>query len=128
MSGAMNGTASEEPVRQLKYSKLTDSAFGPTRGSERSAGYDLYSAYDYTIEMKTYMRTSPSLMDTYFDVNFSFFGNFLANLSKQLNTEMIANINNKHEIEMKTYMRTSPSLMDTYFDVNFSFFGNFLVT
>ena len=30
----------------LKFAKLTDQAFAPTRGSKLAAGYDLYSAYD----------------------------------------------------------------------------------
>jgi len=33
----------------LKVAKLTDKAIIPTRGSKSAAGYDLYSAYDYTI-------------------------------------------------------------------------------
>ena len=34
----------------LYYEKITVNAFEPTKGSEDSAGYDLYSAYDYNIE------------------------------------------------------------------------------
>ena len=30
----------------FKFAKLSDQAFNPTRSSEESAGYDLYSAYD----------------------------------------------------------------------------------
>jgi len=33
----------------LQIAKLTDKAIIPTRGSASAAGYDLYSAYDYTI-------------------------------------------------------------------------------
>ncbi|KAE8617798.1 hypothetical protein XENTR_v10009199 [Xenopus tropicalis] len=33
----------------LKFAKLSDQAYTPTRGSTRAAGYDLYSAYDYVI-------------------------------------------------------------------------------
>ncbi|XP_065208277.1 uncharacterized protein LOC135837866 isoform X2 [Planococcus citri] len=33
----------------LKYTKLSSNAFTPTRGSEMSAGFDLYSAYDYEV-------------------------------------------------------------------------------
>nr|XP_022296204.1 deoxyuridine 5'-triphosphate nucleotidohydrolase-like [Crassostrea virginica] len=33
----------------LKFAKLSKNAFSPTRGSKLAAGYDLYSAYDYTI-------------------------------------------------------------------------------
>lgn len=34
----------------LRFVKMTDNAFMPTKGSKRAAGYDLYSAYDYSIE------------------------------------------------------------------------------
>ncbi|XP_036420476.1 deoxyuridine 5'-triphosphate nucleotidohydrolase, mitochondrial isoform X1 [Colossoma macropomum] len=33
----------------LKFAKLTENATTPTRGSSKAAGYDLYSAYDYSI-------------------------------------------------------------------------------
>ncbi|KAK7496912.1 hypothetical protein BaRGS_00011892 [Batillaria attramentaria] len=33
----------------LRFAKLTQNAFTPTRGSEKAAGYDLYSAYEYTL-------------------------------------------------------------------------------
>ncbi|KAJ8247847.1 hypothetical protein GJAV_G00251190 [Gymnothorax javanicus] len=33
----------------LKFAKLTDNGTVPTRGSTKSAGYDLYSAYDYSV-------------------------------------------------------------------------------
>ncbi|XP_062404844.1 deoxyuridine 5'-triphosphate nucleotidohydrolase, mitochondrial isoform X2 [Sardina pilchardus] len=33
----------------LKFAKLTENATVPTRGSAKAAGYDLYSAYDYTV-------------------------------------------------------------------------------
>ncbi|NP_001091360.1 deoxyuridine triphosphatase L homeolog isoform X2 [Xenopus laevis] len=33
----------------LKFAKLSDNAYAPTRGSTRAAGYDLYSAYHYVI-------------------------------------------------------------------------------
>ncbi|XP_060734478.1 deoxyuridine 5'-triphosphate nucleotidohydrolase, mitochondrial [Tachysurus vachellii] len=33
----------------LKFVKLTEHATTPTRGSAKAAGFDLYSAYDYTI-------------------------------------------------------------------------------
>lgn len=33
----------------LKFAKLTENATTPTRGSNKAAGYDLYSAYDYSI-------------------------------------------------------------------------------
>ncbi|XP_060560844.1 deoxyuridine 5'-triphosphate nucleotidohydrolase-like [Ruditapes philippinarum] len=36
----------------LKFAKLTQKAFTPTRGSKLAAGYDLYSAYDVSIPAK----------------------------------------------------------------------------
>ncbi|XP_029353261.1 deoxyuridine 5'-triphosphate nucleotidohydrolase, mitochondrial isoform X2 [Echeneis naucrates] len=33
----------------LRFAKLSEHATTPTRGSAKAAGYDLYSAYDYTI-------------------------------------------------------------------------------
>ncbi|XP_017321161.1 deoxyuridine 5'-triphosphate nucleotidohydrolase, mitochondrial isoform X2 [Ictalurus punctatus] len=33
----------------LKFAKLSEHATAPTRGSAKAAGYDLYSAYDYSI-------------------------------------------------------------------------------
>lgn len=33
----------------LKFKKLSENAFTPTKGSEKAAGYDLYSAYDYIV-------------------------------------------------------------------------------
>ncbi|XP_046897299.1 deoxyuridine 5'-triphosphate nucleotidohydrolase, mitochondrial isoform X1 [Hypomesus transpacificus] len=33
----------------LKFAKLSEHATTPTRGSTKAAGYDLYSAYDYSI-------------------------------------------------------------------------------
>ncbi|XP_040902919.1 deoxyuridine 5'-triphosphate nucleotidohydrolase, mitochondrial isoform X2 [Toxotes jaculatrix] len=39
--------ADERPV--LRFAKLSEHATTPTRGSAKAAGYDLYSAYDYTI-------------------------------------------------------------------------------
>ena len=37
-----------EPV--MKFSKLTNKAYTPTKGSEDAAGLDLYSAYDYVVK------------------------------------------------------------------------------
>jgi len=34
---------------ELKFVKTTENAFTPTKGSEFSAGFDLYSAYNYVI-------------------------------------------------------------------------------
>ncbi|XP_059204025.1 deoxyuridine 5'-triphosphate nucleotidohydrolase, mitochondrial isoform X1 [Centropristis striata] len=39
--------AEQKPV--LRFAKLSEHATTPTRGSSKAAGYDLYSAYDYTI-------------------------------------------------------------------------------
>ncbi|KAG7233648.1 hypothetical protein INR49_006762 [Caranx melampygus] len=39
--------AEEIPV--LRFAKLSEHATAPTRGSSRAAGYDLYSAYDYSV-------------------------------------------------------------------------------
>merc|ERR1712116_29762 len=33
----------------LRFAKLSSNATAPTKGSKLAAGYDLYSAYDYTI-------------------------------------------------------------------------------
>ncbi|XP_057203583.1 deoxyuridine 5'-triphosphate nucleotidohydrolase, mitochondrial isoform X1 [Triplophysa rosa] len=33
----------------LKFAKLTENATTPSRGSNRAAGFDLYSAYDYSV-------------------------------------------------------------------------------
>uniref|UniRef100_A0A3P9JR81 Deoxyuridine 5'-triphosphate nucleotidohydrolase n=1 Tax=Oryzias latipes TaxID=8090 RepID=A0A3P9JR81_ORYLA len=41
--------AAEEQRTVLRFAKLSENATTPTRGSTKAAGYDLYSAYDYTI-------------------------------------------------------------------------------
>ncbi|KAJ8683907.1 hypothetical protein QAD02_019699 [Eretmocerus hayati] len=43
----------------LKYVKMTDKAFEPTKGSANSAGYDLKSAYDHVVPArgKTLIKT-----------------------------------------------------------------------
>ena len=33
----------------LRFVKLTENAYAPTKGTEDAAGFDLYSAYDYEI-------------------------------------------------------------------------------
>jgi dUTP pyrophosphatase len=43
----MSSSSSTNDV--LKFAKLTENAFTPTRGSPKAAGLDLYSAYDATI-------------------------------------------------------------------------------
>ncbi|KAG5848999.1 deoxyuridine 5'-triphosphate nucleotidohydrolase-like isoform X3 [Anguilla anguilla] len=42
-------TGPEELKVVLKFAKLTENATVPTKGSAKSAGYDLYSAYDYSV-------------------------------------------------------------------------------
>uniref|UniRef100_A0A2K6FA48 Deoxyuridine 5'-triphosphate nucleotidohydrolase n=1 Tax=Propithecus coquereli TaxID=379532 RepID=A0A2K6FA48_PROCO len=44
---------------QLRFARLLEHATAPTRGSARAVGYDLYSAYDYTIPSmeKTVVKT-----------------------------------------------------------------------
>ncbi|XP_069722531.1 deoxyuridine 5'-triphosphate nucleotidohydrolase, mitochondrial isoform X1 [Phaenicophaeus curvirostris] len=37
------------PDERLRFAKLSENAFTPSRGSARAAGYDLYSAYDCVI-------------------------------------------------------------------------------
>ncbi|XP_013982863.2 deoxyuridine 5'-triphosphate nucleotidohydrolase, mitochondrial isoform X3 [Salmo salar] len=39
----------ENVISVLKFSKLSENATAPTRGSAKAAGYDLFSAYDYSI-------------------------------------------------------------------------------
>ncbi|XP_029623847.1 deoxyuridine 5'-triphosphate nucleotidohydrolase, mitochondrial isoform X3 [Salmo trutta] len=39
----------ENVMSVLKFSKLSENATAPTRGSAKAAGYDLFSAYDYSI-------------------------------------------------------------------------------
>ncbi|XP_058397507.1 deoxyuridine 5'-triphosphate nucleotidohydrolase, mitochondrial isoform X2 [Diceros bicornis minor] len=34
---------------RLRFTRLSEHATAPTKGSARAAGYDLYSAYDYTV-------------------------------------------------------------------------------
>ncbi|XP_039979496.1 deoxyuridine 5'-triphosphate nucleotidohydrolase, mitochondrial isoform X2 [Xiphias gladius] len=44
---ARTETSDQRPV--LRFAKLSEHATTPTRGSAKAAGYDLYSAYDYSI-------------------------------------------------------------------------------
>ncbi|KAF6129798.1 deoxyuridine triphosphatase [Phyllostomus discolor] len=39
----------EEDGARLRFVRLSEHATAPTKGSARAAGYDLYSAYDYTV-------------------------------------------------------------------------------
>lgn len=45
----------------LKYKRLSEHAYAPTRGSEKAAGYDLRSAHDYTVPGKGKMMVSTDL-------------------------------------------------------------------
>ncbi len=44
------GPQAARPV--LRFAKLTEHAFAPTKGSALAAGYDLYAAYDAVIPPK----------------------------------------------------------------------------
>ncbi|XP_047218695.1 deoxyuridine 5'-triphosphate nucleotidohydrolase, mitochondrial [Girardinichthys multiradiatus] len=46
---ARTETKPEEEKSVLRFSKLSEHATTPTRGSAKAAGFDLYSAYDYSI-------------------------------------------------------------------------------
>ncbi|ELW64196.1 Solute carrier family 12 member 1 [Tupaia chinensis] len=49
----------EDGAMRLRFARLSEHATAPTRGSARAAGYDLYSAYDYTVPPmeKTLVKT-----------------------------------------------------------------------
>ncbi|XP_065589969.1 deoxyuridine 5'-triphosphate nucleotidohydrolase, mitochondrial [Cyrtonyx montezumae] len=48
-SKKQKGCVAEEPSVRLRFTKLSDNARAPSKGSARAAGYDLYSAYDCVI-------------------------------------------------------------------------------
>ncbi|NWW78674.1 DUT protein, partial [Climacteris rufus] len=48
-SKRQKGSESGEGSARLRFTKLSENAFAPSRGSARAAGYDLYSAYDCVI-------------------------------------------------------------------------------
>lgn len=48
-AGSVSKRARAEDGASLRFVRLSEHATAPTRGSARAAGYDLYSAYDYTI-------------------------------------------------------------------------------
>ncbi|NWI90185.1 DUT protein, partial [Pitta sordida] len=48
-SKRQKGSGPGEHNTRLRFTKLSENAFAPSRGSARSAGYDLYSAYDCVI-------------------------------------------------------------------------------
>ncbi|XP_040457373.1 deoxyuridine 5'-triphosphate nucleotidohydrolase, mitochondrial isoform X1 [Falco naumanni] len=43
------GSVPGDPSPRLRFTKLSENASAPSRGSARAAGYDLYSAYDCVI-------------------------------------------------------------------------------
>nr|XP_020461372.1 deoxyuridine 5'-triphosphate nucleotidohydrolase, mitochondrial isoform X2 [Monopterus albus] len=47
VSPSKKARTEEKPL--LKFAKLSEHARTPTKGSSKAAGYDLYSAYDYSI-------------------------------------------------------------------------------
>ncbi|NXL81003.1 DUT protein, partial [Leptocoma aspasia] len=48
-SKRQKGSGPGESSTRLRFTKLSENAFAPSRGSARAAGYDLYSAYDCVI-------------------------------------------------------------------------------
>ncbi|XP_058703161.1 deoxyuridine 5'-triphosphate nucleotidohydrolase, mitochondrial isoform X1 [Poecile atricapillus] len=48
-SKRQKGSGPGETSALLRFTKLSENAFTPSRGSPRAAGYDLYSAYDCVI-------------------------------------------------------------------------------
>ncbi|NXJ28714.1 DUT protein, partial [Dicrurus megarhynchus] len=48
-SKRQKGSGPGETSTRLRFTKLSENAFAPSRGSARAAGYDLYSAYDCVI-------------------------------------------------------------------------------
>ncbi|NXG72350.1 DUT protein, partial [Baryphthengus martii] len=48
-SKRQKGSVPEEPFARLRFTKLSENASAPSKGSARAAGYDLYSAYDCVI-------------------------------------------------------------------------------
>ncbi|NXO63538.1 DUT protein, partial [Phainopepla nitens] len=48
-SKRQKGSGPGEVSTRLRFTKLSENAFAPSRGSARAAGYDLYSAYDCAI-------------------------------------------------------------------------------
>ncbi|XP_061669766.1 deoxyuridine 5'-triphosphate nucleotidohydrolase, mitochondrial isoform X1 [Syngnathoides biaculeatus] len=48
-SKRLKSNRGEEELSVLRFAKLSEHATTPTRGSTKAAGYDLYSAYDYSI-------------------------------------------------------------------------------
>ncbi|KAM9223858.1 deoxyuridine 5'-triphosphate nucleotidohydrolase, mitochondrial [Leptosomus discolor] len=48
-SKRQKGLVPGEPIARLRFTKLSENASAPSKGSARAAGYDLYSAYDCVI-------------------------------------------------------------------------------
>ncbi|NXO48033.1 DUT protein, partial [Aramus guarauna] len=48
-SKRQKGSVAGEPTARLRFTRLSENASAPSRGSARAAGYDLYSAYDCVI-------------------------------------------------------------------------------
>ncbi|NXD47942.1 DUT protein, partial [Corvus moneduloides] len=48
-SKRQKGSGPGEVSTRLRFTKLSENAFAPSRGSARAAGYDLYSAYNCVI-------------------------------------------------------------------------------
>ncbi|NXL42065.1 DUT protein, partial [Podilymbus podiceps] len=48
-SKRQKGSKSGEPTARLRFTRLSENASAPSKGSARAAGYDLYSAYDCVI-------------------------------------------------------------------------------
>ncbi|XP_060030598.1 deoxyuridine 5'-triphosphate nucleotidohydrolase, mitochondrial isoform X2 [Erinaceus europaeus] len=48
-SPSKRARAAEEGPSRLRFVRLSEHATAPTKGSARAAGFDLYSAYDYTV-------------------------------------------------------------------------------
>ncbi|KAM7239516.1 hypothetical protein CapIbe_009011 [Capra ibex] len=49
VSPSKRARATEAGDMRLRFARLSEHATAPTKGSARAAGYDLYSAYDYTV-------------------------------------------------------------------------------
>ncbi|XP_037691334.1 deoxyuridine 5'-triphosphate nucleotidohydrolase, mitochondrial isoform X1 [Choloepus didactylus] len=49
ISPSKRARSTEEGGMRIRFARLSEHATAPTKGSARAAGYDLYSAYDYTV-------------------------------------------------------------------------------
>ncbi|XP_016018747.1 deoxyuridine 5'-triphosphate nucleotidohydrolase, mitochondrial isoform X3 [Rousettus aegyptiacus] len=59
ISPSKRARPAEDGAIRLRFVRLSEHATAPTKGSARAAGYDLYSAYDYTVPPmeKTLVKT-----------------------------------------------------------------------